>query len=371
MTINPRLIKASLQAIDPIADTVVGHFYALLFMIDPALRDLFPVSMAAQRDRLLQALLHIGRNADDLSGLTPFLEQLGRDHRKYGVRPEHYQSVGTALMTALARYTREQWTAELAESWGEAYQIAATVMLQAAHAADAEIPSTWIAEVTAHERRGIDVAVLTLAPDQPFPYRAGQYLSIQTPMWPRVWRHYSIANAPRADQTLEIHVRAVPAGWVSNALVHHTRVGDRIVLGPAMGSMLLPGDSTLPALAIGGGTGISPIKALIEEMADQRYPRTMRVFFGVRRLNDLYDLDALTRLAFQHSWLAVAPVVSDETMYPGLRGPVVQTALTLGPWYGHDVFLAGPPAMLQTGLSALNQTGIARSSIRFDPCFAP
>lgn len=370
MTINPRLVKESLQVIDPIADTVVGHFYAVLFMIDPALRDLFPASMAAQRDRLLQALLHIGRNVDDLPGLTPYLEQLGRDHRKYGVLPEHYQSVGTALMTALARYTGEHWTPELAESWSEAYQIGATVMLRAAHAADAATPAVWTAEVTRHELRGPDIAILTLVPDQPFPYRAGQYLSIQTPMWPRVWRHYSIANAPRADQSLEIHVRAVPAGWVSNALVHYTRVGDRILLGPAMGSMLLSPNSTLPALAIGGGTGISPIKALIEEMAGQRYPRTMRVFFGVRRLNDLYDLDALTRLAFQHRWLAVAPVVSDEIMYPGLRGPVVETALTLGPWYGHDVFLAGPPAMLQGGLPALDQAGIVRSSIRFDPYFA-
>src|SRR5689334_8105143 len=93
----------------------------------------------------------------------------------------------------------------------------------------------WYAEVVAHDLRTPDVAVLTLRPDQPYPFLAGQYTSVETPWWPRIWRHYSFASTPRSDGLLTIHVKAVPGGWVSNALVHRARPGDVIRLGPATG----------------------------------------------------------------------------------------------------------------------------------------
>jgi len=70
-----------------------------------------------------------------------------------------------------------------------------------------------VGEIIAHDRRSVSVAVLTIRPDKPLPYRPGQYVPVQVTKWPRVWRPYSIANAPRADSLIELHVRAVPAGW--------------------------------------------------------------------------------------------------------------------------------------------------------------
>ena len=367
MTINPRLIKSSLEAVEPIADKVVGHFYAVLFLLDPELRELFPVAMDVQRDRLFQALLRIGRDVENPVALTAYLQQLGRDHRKYGVRAAHYGHVGTALMTALARYAGELWTEELATSWGEAYQLAATVMIEAAHEQENATPAFWHGRVIRHEPRGPDVAILTVEPDQPLPFLAGQYLSVQTTRWPRVWRHYSIANRPRRDHTLDLHVRAVPAGWVSSALVRHTKVGDALRLGPAMGSMVLDERSERPLLCIGGGTGISPIKAMIEQMTHSPLPRPMRVFFGVRRLSELYDLGSLTRIALRYTWLSIVPVVSEETVYPGLNGPVTSVAIDTGDWRDHDVYLCGPPAMVRAGLVELEQSGVPSAQLHFDP----
>ena len=48
---------------------------------------------------------------------------------------------------------------------------------------------------------------------------------MQVLRWPRVWRKYSIANAPRADGTLDLHIRAIPGGQVSTTLVHDTGGG--------------------------------------------------------------------------------------------------------------------------------------------------
>ena len=69
--------------------------------------------------------------------------------------------------------------------------------------------------------------------DEPVPYRAGQYVSVETPQRPRLWRSLSPANAPSPDGLLEFHVRAVPGGWVSRAIVAHSRVGDTWRIGPA------------------------------------------------------------------------------------------------------------------------------------------
>jgi ferredoxin-NADP reductase len=78
-----------------------------------------------------------------------------------------------------------------------------------------------------------------MAPDQPLPHEPGQHVSVQTARWPRVWRPYSVACRPREDGLMTFHVKAVPGGWVSNALVDHAEPGDDLILGPALGTMTL------------------------------------------------------------------------------------------------------------------------------------
>src|SRR5436305_8441240 len=119
-------------------------------------------------------------------------------------------------------------------------------------------PPYWHAEVLTHERRGADIAVFTCRPLQPLEYRAGQYVSVETRYQPRLWRVYSIANAPRKDHLLEFHVRAVGAGWVSSALVRRVKVGDMIKLAAPMGTMTLDRKSTRDIVGVPGGTGVAP-----------------------------------------------------------------------------------------------------------------
>lgn len=367
--IDSTLIKGSLETLTPRSDRLIGYFFGVLFTTDPSLRDLFPVAMDVQRDRFFQSLLRIGQDIDNPMTLTPYLQQLGRDHRKYGVRDEHYVSVGIALMAAIRSYTGDLWTAELAESWSEAYQHAAGIMIEAARSQATAEPPYWSAQVVQHQRHGSDIAVLTLRPDQPLHFQPGQYISVETMRWPREWRNYSIANAPRSDHTLELHVRAISGGWVSSALVYHTYPGHVLRLGPAIGSMVLDPGSTRPVLCIGGGTGIAPIKALVEQLTRTPYsrPRPTSVYFGVRRTEDLYELGPLTQLSYTFPWLDVSPVVSDEPDYPGLCGPVAETAAKLTSWDGHEVYLCGPPAMIHHALSVLERTGMPPNAVHFDP----
>src|SRR5947209_12253270 len=216
-------------------------FYSHLFLSHPETRALFPVSMAHQRDRLFAALGDVVHYVDDLDRLVPMLQQLGRDHRKFGTVAEHYPAVGASLLATLEHFD-DEWDDALAKSWTEAYGLVADVMIAAAEKA-ADDPPWWDAEVVAHERRTIDVAVLRVAPRAPFPFLPGQSLSLETELRPRLWRYYSIANAPRPDGSLELHVKARDGGPVSTALVRGAAVGDQLRLGPALGELTLDHDS--------------------------------------------------------------------------------------------------------------------------------
>src|SRR5262249_35220204 len=144
-------------------------------------------------------------------------------------------TVSAALVDALRRFSGEQWSPKYEQAWRDAYRVIARKMLAAAH--EDTNPPFWHAEVVAHERRSLDIAVLTVRPHAPIDYRAGQYVSIECDYQPRIWRVYSMANAPRVDGTIDFHVRALGAGWLSGALVRRVKVGDVIRLAAPMGSM--------------------------------------------------------------------------------------------------------------------------------------
>ncbi|HZG01994.1 MAG TPA: globin domain-containing protein [Streptomyces sp.] len=359
------LIRRTLDEIEPISQTVTSYFYALLFVQHPHLRDLFPAAMDAQRDRLFKALLTAARLIDDRRVLVEYLSHLGRGHRKYGTRPEHYPAVGECLIAALTRYATRTWSEEAEAAWVRAYTGISQIMIDAAAEDERRAPAWWHAEVVSHEMRTSDIAVIAVRPDQPYPFRAGQYAAVETPWWPRVWRHYSIACAPRPDGLLVFHVKAVPAGWVSTALVHRARLGDVLRLGAPAGSMTVDHTSGNGLLCLGGSTGIAPIKALVEDVAGYGRARPVEVFYGARSSYDLYDLDALLELERRHSWLSVRPVVS-EGPSDGITGRLPDAVRRYGPWHGYDGYLSGPPGMIRNGVDALVGLGIPAHRIRHD-----
>ena len=111
------LIDESLRLLGDQSDRVVGYFYAAMFVEAPQLRSLFPAAMDTQRDRLFRALTGAVRNMAAPDRLAEQLTALGRDHRKYGVRAEHYDVLGRALISALKHHQPDIWVPELEAAW--------------------------------------------------------------------------------------------------------------------------------------------------------------------------------------------------------------------------------------------------------------
>jgi NAD(P)H-flavin reductase/hemoglobin-like flavoprotein len=345
------------------------YFYSHLFLSHPDVRQMFPPSMAAQRDRLVGALGAVVANVDDLGAAVPFLQGLGRDHRKFAVAPAHYPAVGASLLATLEHFLGPDWTPAVAESWTEAYGIVAQVMTEAAADAAQTSPPWWDAEIVAHEVLGgrRDIARITIAPTLAYRYAAGQSMTLETAMAPARWRFYTPAHPPRADGLIELHVKLV--GTVSWQLVNVLGVGDKVRLGPPVGHRLTLASAAQNSdlLLVGANTGIAPLRAIVEELAaTPGHGRSVSVFYGARIGSDLYDLARLRALAELNPWLAVVPVVSDEAAWEGEQGLVGDAAAARGPWAGHEVFVCGSPAMCEHTVARLQESGLVPGNVHLE-----
>jgi NAD(P)H-flavin reductase/hemoglobin-like flavoprotein len=359
------LLKESWTLVEERQDKVAGYFYARLFLSYPHLRHMFPVQMDTQRARLLGAIVTAIQHFDDPERADEYLRALGRDHRKFDVQPEHYTMVKSALVDALREYAGEHWRLEYEQAWGDVYDHIAKRMMAGADEEDG--PPFWYADVVSHERRGPDVAVFTCRPLEPMPFRAGQYVSIECVYQPRLWRTYSMANAPRDDGTLEFHIRAVRGGQVSGALVRRLKKGDLLKIAAPMGAMTLDRDSRRDIVCVAGGTGLAPVKALIDELSRFNRTRFVHLFRGVRRREDLYDGEELDDLAARHAWLTLTRTVSDDPAYPdAVHGDVEDVLADHGPWDDHDFYVAGSPTMVSSTLTTLTRLQVPMTRIRYD-----
>lgn len=351
-------------------DDVALYFYSHLFVTHPELRDMFPLTMDAQRDRLVGALGRIVSNVDQLGEVVPYVEQLGRDHRRFTVVAEHYDAVGASLLWTLRHFLGDAWTADVARDWADAYGIVAATMVGAAEESEDRQPAWWDAEVIEATRVSREIAIVRIQPETPVPYRSGQSLAVTIPQAPRVWRYFTPANAPREDGGMEFHVGLVPGGIVSRPFVASARPGDRVRLGAPVGTALAIdplADSDL--LMVAGGTGVAPFLALLEEIERAWHAgqtsRRVHLVHGARFSWSLYAGSRLRHFA-QYPWFTTTETVSDDPTYPGPRGLVGDVAASVAMPGPYDALVCGSPLMVSHTTAALTASPRSPESISFE-----
>ncbi|MFJ5120490.1 globin domain-containing protein [Kitasatospora sp. NPDC088548] len=361
---DQRLILDTLGLVTPLAD-LIDHLYAFMFRRRPYLRSLFPESMEFQQTHLERMFNHLIDHLDRPAQLAATLSQLGRDHRKLGVRPVHYEAFEEALCQAIRHRAGARWSDGLEAAWIRMLRFAVRAMVAGAESALTE-PPYWHAVVVGHERRRPDLAVLRVRTGEPYPYRAGQYGTVEHPRLPHTWRQYSMGCAPREDNEVEFHVRRTGPGGVSEALVERTTVGDELRLGPPRGT-LMPEDDTRDLLLVAGGTGLAPMKAIVEELVEHR-PRGRRVhlFVGARDRADLYDWPDLSELVGRKPWLELIPV-ADGGPRPGGGSRLADAVSRSGDWADHLACVSGPAGMVDEVRTRLVAAGLPAAHVHHDP----
>jgi nitric oxide dioxygenase len=126
-------VQRTFNVIAPIADSAAALFYSKLFELDPSLRSMFKADMTDQGKKLMQILGVAVSSLKNLEAIVPAVQDLGRRHVKYGVRPQHYNTVAEAILWMLAQTLGNAFTPEIKQSWTEVYTVLADTMIAAAN----------------------------------------------------------------------------------------------------------------------------------------------------------------------------------------------------------------------------------------------
>jgi hemoglobin-like flavoprotein len=127
-----QLVQDSFAKVAPIADKAADIFYDRLFEIAPQVRPMFPAEMSNQKEKLMQTLGVAVSNLHQVETILPTVQELGRKHVGYGVKDEHYDIVGSALLYTLEKGLGDDFTPEVKDAWTETFTIVAGVMKEAA-----------------------------------------------------------------------------------------------------------------------------------------------------------------------------------------------------------------------------------------------
>jgi CDP-4-dehydro-6-deoxyglucose reductase len=175
-------------------------------------------------------------------------------------------------------------------------------------------------------------------------------------------RAFSIANAPHDDSMVELHIRFVEGGLFTDQVFHSMREKAMWRIRGPLGTFFLREDSARPAILIGGGTGFAPLKGMLEHAFRTGLDKPLHLFWGVRARRDLY-LDNLPRQWLQgHTNFQYTPVLSQPQPgddWQGATGYVTDEVLTqYADLSGYDVYMSGPPSMVQAGHELFMQHGL-------------
>ncbi|WP_397587034.1 2Fe-2S iron-sulfur cluster-binding protein [Sphingobium fuliginis] len=217
-----------------------------------------------------------------------------------------------------------------------------------------------------------DILELRVDLDEPIRFQPGQYAELLVDGVATA-RSYSFANPAHASNaSVHFHVRLVPGGQFTGWLFAASRVGQAVTVRGPYGQFGLKAEAS-PIVCIAGGSGLAPIKCMLEGAAGEARRRPVTVLFGARTERDIYGLDAFE--ALRNSWeaeMTFTPILSAEPVessWTGLRGLVTDYIQTIPDIDRAQAYLCGPPPMVDAAESALLKAGLTPERIFADRFF--
>lgn len=226
-------------------------------------------------------------------------------------------------------------------------------------------------EIAEIERAAHDVAILRLEirGGGPFAFTPGQYASLEFPGLPP--RDFSMASVP-GDARLEFHVRCIPNGLVSGHVAERARAGEALRVRGPFGTAYLRESHPGPVILAAGGTGLGPMLSILRALTAADPQREIALYVGTRDERDLYAGEALAAIAAAHPGVRIERVLSAPGAATQRRTGFLCDAIAadFDGFAGHKAYLAGPPAMIETTVAALEEHGLTKRDIHADSFFA-
>ncbi|MBK9349174.1 MAG: 2Fe-2S iron-sulfur cluster binding domain-containing protein [Sulfuritalea sp.] len=211
--------------------------------------------------------------------------------------------------------------------------------------------------------------MLKLPEGEKIPFKAGQYINIILDDGQR--RAFSFANPPHQPDLVELQIRLVPCGRFTTHVFEGMKLGDEVRFDGPLGDFTLR-ESERPIVFVAGATGFAPVKSMVEDAFHRGLKRPIYLYWGVRRLADLYLPDLPARWDAEHENFHFIPVLSEpaaEDNWSGRTGLVHEAILADFPdLAGKEIYACGSVKMVEAIFPSLKSQG-AEEGMCFSDAF--
>jgi CDP-4-dehydro-6-deoxyglucose reductase len=209
---------------------------------------------------------------------------------------------------------------------------------------------------------------LKLPKNQRLQFLAGQYVDVLLQGGKR--RAFSIASCPSLEDEIELHIRHVEGGDFTGFVFDTLKVLDIIRFEGPLGNFFVRNDDPQrPMIMLGGGTGFAPLKSMIENLLEHGDRREIHLYWGARQREELYLDELPQQWARQHGHIHYRRAVSDQPHLPEgyFAGLAHEAVLADHPdLSGFDVYMSGPPAMIDASRHAFRERGLNPERLYYD-----
>jgi len=204
-------------------------------------------------------------------------------------------------------------------------------------------------------------------------YVPGQYIQLFTPIYfkggEEVYRAYSIASDPVDKNIIELIIRLVPGGICTTYCFEHLKVGDEVKLNGPYGDFKLS-DTDAPIIFIAGGSGMAPIRCILNQMRNTNNKRKATYYFGANRVKELFMLDEMAQYEkdledFRFVGVVASPDEDEQWQgHTGLVTEAVEKELKNADQC--EAYLCGSPGMIEASRKVLTKLGMSEDKIYYD-----
>ncbi|MFF8020080.1 globin domain-containing protein [Streptomyces sp. NPDC007896] len=376
-------VRGTLPAVGAAIGEIADRFYDRLFAAHPELlRDLFNRGNQAsgtQRWALAGSIAAFATHLIERPDERPdvLLNRIAHKHASLGIAPGQYATVREHLFAAIAEVLGDAVTPEVAAAWDEVYWLMANALIaieRRLYAQHGDARGGWrVWEVVERVEETADVATFRLRPADGGPppdFRAGQYVSVRVelPDGAHQIRQYSLSSAP-GSPVRQIGVKRVhgeasgPDGEVSNHLHTRVHVGSTIELSAPYGDLVLD-DTDAPVLLASAGIGVTPVIAMLEQLALTGHRAPVTVVHADRSPADHALRSDHEAYAAKLADAAVHFWYEQDAEGAGRPGRADLSSVAVAP--GTRAYLCGPLPFMRAVRGQLIDKGVAPADIHYE-----